>query len=213
MRIPLTDLEKVRRDPKAYSLRHKARRSRIAPNPKGKPRLSESIYPLLMRAISELHRSKGSLTRARRHLKRICPPHLRRRKALLEAIDQLDKYAVEFQTSGHKVFRRRDRLVLPLPKRFAAKVSITGEIPRIDLSKSGYTVWLFTRGSVDWDRELRLPLIQWAYSTRLNSEIEDVALAAYDFSSQRYETHQFTKGQIRSAKKELFRLLRQLVPG
>jgi hypothetical protein len=64
----------------------------------------------------------------------------------------------------------------------------------------------------DWKNELRMPLIQSAYSMILNAELDEVKVGIYNFSDSSHQTYSFGRKQIRTAERELIRLLGQVAP-
>jgi hypothetical protein len=104
----------------------------------------------------------------------------------------------------------RDRLIIPVPEKLAGQMSVTGQIPRLDLAPNGYNVWLFAKQPLDWRGELRLPLIQAAYSRKLNVDMSEINVGVYDFSTATYTDYSFNEQEIAEANRELSGLLQQL---
>jgi hypothetical protein len=202
MRISLSELEQARRDPRAYVRQREGR---------GGGFFFKSGYATLQRAVFRFHQSKGNLEEAKKYLQESYERQFKHRQKLEGYIEQLERYTLEFANRGNRVFKVRDRLVIPVPEELANQVSVTGQIPRLDFVPSGgYNVWLFAKQPVDWRAELRLPLIQAAYSKKLTAGLNEVKVGVYDFSTATYTDYSFDEQEVTEANHELVDLLQQV---
>jgi hypothetical protein len=124
-------------------------------------------------------------------------------------MEQLGQYAGEFARSGATVFKVKDRLSFPLEEELSEKFKVSGQIPRVDLTSDGYTVWLFSEETKDWSSQLRLPLIQFAYAEALSAPADELKIGIYDFSTAEQWVRSFTDDEISTARASLSRLLRR----
>lgn len=201
MRVSLGELEQARGDPRAYVRQRESRGSGF---------FFKSGYATLQRAVYRFHQSKGNLDEARQYLQESYERQFKHKQKLQGYVEQLERYAKEFSKQGNSVFKVRDRLIIPVPEKLAGQMSVTGQIPRLDLAPVGYNVWLFAKQPLDWRGELRLPLIQAAYSKKLNTDIKEIKVGVYDFSTATYTNYSFDNQEIAEANRELSSLLQQL---
>jgi hypothetical protein len=203
MRIPLRQLEEVREDPRAY-LRKRER-------PNRSEFYGKSKYLTLQRAALHYHKEKGNLESAREYLQDAYARQFKDQRSLQGSLDKLNNYAGAFKRSGNIVFKVRDQLTLSLPETLSREISLTAQIPRLDLTTKGYAVWLFSKEPADLRSELRLPLIQDAYSRKLSAALNEITVGFYDFSTSNYESYSFTQREINRSTAELRQLLGRLV--
>ena len=203
MKIPLRELEQVRQDPRAY-LRKRER-------PNGAEFYGKSKYLTLQRAAFHYHEEKGDLNSAREYLQDAYARQFKDQRSLQGSLDQLNNYAAAFKRLGNSVFKVRDQLRLSLPEAISREVSLTAQIPRLDLTTKGYAVWLFSKVPVDLRSELRLPLIQETYSKKLSAALDEITVGVYDFATANYESYSFTQREVAKAIDELGQLVDRLV--
>ena len=203
MKIPLRELEQVRKDPRAY-LRKRER-------PSGSEFFGKSKYLTLQRAAFHYHEERGDLESAREYLRDAYTRQFKDQRSLQAGLDKLDNYAAAFERLGNSVFKVRDRLTLSLPEAISREISLTAQIPRLDLTTKGYAVWLFSKEPTDLRSELRLPLIQETYSKKLSAALNEVTVGAYDFATANYEGYSFTQREVNRATAELVQLVDRLV--
>ena|ERR1700730_1308840 len=201
MKIPLRELEQVRIDPGAYL--NKKQRS-------GSDFYGRSKYAALKGAALKFHDLKNDLTGARKYLEDAYAKQFKEQRSLQVNLGKLEKYASEFGKLGNSVFKVRDKLMLSLPESMAREVSLSAQIPRLDLTNSGYAVWLFAKEPSNLRSELRMPLIQEAYSKKLGAPLGEITVGVYDFASANYESYVFTQREINRANIELANLVERL---
>lgn len=200
MKIPLRELEEARSNPDAYL---KKRRSSTENkfNPKSK-------YRTLVRSIHTFHRNGNDSNFAQDYLETNFANQFKDQKQLAEYIEKLGQYISDFRDTNASVFRVKDILVIPLVPEFKeAGFHISGEIPRLDITPDGYTAWLFSNKPVEWENEIRLPLIQSAYAEILKVDEQEVKVSTYDFMENEQKSFQFSKTQLDDAKIEFEKIL------
>lgn len=203
MKIPLRELEQVRKDPRTY-LRKREGASRGAFN-------SKSTYATLQRAALHYHKANGDLDIARKYLEVAYAKQFKDQRSLKGNLVKLDRYAAAFTMLGNRVFRRNDLLTVSLPEGLSREITLTARIPRLDLTSTGYAVWLFAKDPSDLRAELRLPLILDTYSKKLSASLNEITVGVYDFTTSNYERYNFSQREIDRAVAELEQLVDRLV--
>jgi hypothetical protein len=104
------------------------------------------------------------------------------------------------------------RITINLPEWTPADLVISGEISRMDIEPSGgYAAWLFRNNDVqDWQRELRMPLIQETLAHEMGVPLEGVIVGVYGFRRRVVQHRTYSVGEVRLAYSSLGDLLRQL---
>ena len=200
MKIPIRELEEARRNPDAY-LRKRRSSGGFNFNPKSK-------YRTLVRSVNTFHRNGNDSTFAQDYLETNFAKLFKEQKQLAEYIEKLGQYILDFKDSGATVFKVKDILVIPLTSELKeAGFHISGEIPRLDITPDGYTAWLFSNKPVDWENEIRLPLIQSAYAEILKVDEQEIKVDIYDFVEREQKSFQFSKTELEDARNELHRML------
>ncbi len=200
MKIPLRELEEARRNPDAYLKKRRSVKG-FNFNPKSK-------YRTLVRSIHKFHRVNNDATVAQDYLEESFAKQFKEQKQLPTYIEKLGQYTSDFKDSGASVFRVNDILIVPLrPELAKAGFHISGEIPRLDITLDGYTAWLFSNKPVEWEDEIRLPLIQSAYAEILNVEEAEIKVNVYDFAGNEQKSFQFSQEQLADSKIELEKTL------
>jgi len=202
MKIPLRELEQVRKDPRTY-LRKREGASRGAFN-------SKSTYATLQRAALHYHKSSGDLDSARKYLEAAYAKQFKDQRSLKGNLEKLDRYAAAFTMLGNRVFRMNNLLTVSLPEGLSREITLTARIPRLDLTSKGYAVWLFAKEPTELRTELRLPLILDTYSKRLSSPLDEITVGVYDFATASYESYNFSQREINRAMAELEQLVDRL---
>jgi hypothetical protein len=203
MKIPLRELEQVRTDPHAY-IRGKEASGRSE-------FYGKSIYLTFKRAVFHFHELGGDLVAAKNFFEEVYNENFKSKKALAGYMQKLDVYAQEFRKSKATVIKIRDRVTVPLPDSLSREITLSAEIPRLDLISNGYAVWLFSKDTSIARTELRLPLIQFAYSKKLGSALSELTVGVYEFATANYVAYQFSNTEIDAAFSELERLVKRLV--
>lgn len=212
IRVRLGDLEMARRDPGAYLRKLKE------PKPKfGR----KSKHAVLLLAVYRFHKYagglfdkySGDLTGALKYFDALYEKKKFSKNPGSKQLyqDQLTTYAQEFGALNAEVVKYKDNLTLTLPEAFKDKVEVHGQVPRVDLTPEGYSVWLFDKSAKNWRDEIRFPLIQAAYAQKFSADLEEVSVGVYDFSTASYTSFSFTENEVEEAETLLYDLLRQLI--
>ena len=212
IRVRLSDLEIARRDPGAYLRKLKE------PKPKfGR----KSKHAVLLLAVYRFHKYSGGLfdkfsgdlTGALKYFDALYEKKKFKKDPASKKFyqERLTTYAQEFGELDAEVVKYKDNLVLTLPEEFKDKIEVYGQVPRVDLSLEGYSVWLFDKSLKNWRDEIRFPIIQAAYAQKFSADLEEVKVGVYDFSTASYTSYSFTEDEVKEAEILLYGLLRQLI--
>lgn len=212
IRVRLSDLEIARRDPGAYLRKLKE------PKPKfGR----KSKHAVMLLAVYRFHKYSGGLfdkfsgdlTGALKYFDALYEKKKFKKDPASKKFyqERLTTYAQEFGELDAEVVKYKDNLVLTLPEEFKDKIEVYGQVPRVDLSLEGYSVWLFDKSLKNWRDEIRFPIIQAAYAQKFSADLEEVKVGVYDFSTASYTSYSFTEDEVTEAETLLYGLLRQLI--
>jgi len=190
MRISHGQLEDARRDPAAW-LRSRAASTGFS----GQSKLQNLGW-----ALRVYHRE--SLESALLYLeRRFEARHYRRLDAY---IGYLLGYDQQFKLKPACQVVFGDRVALPLGN----DVELRGEIGRLDVEAvAGYSVWLFTEEfPQNWTRQLRMPLLQMHYASKMGAPSDEVSVGFYSYSQARYLSTSYSASRIARAVSEARRL-------
>jgi hypothetical protein len=212
IRVRLSDLEIARRDPGAYLRKLK----------EPKPIFGrKSKHAVLLLAVYRFHKYSGGLfdkfsgdlTGALKYFDALYEKKKFTKNPVSKKFyqDRLTTYAQEFGALDAEVVKYKDNLVIALPEEFKDKIEVYGQVPRVDLSLEGYSVWLFDKSTKNWRDEIRFPIIQAAYAKKFSADLEEVKVGVYDFSTASYTSYSFTEDEVEEAKTLLYSLLRQII--
>jgi len=201
LKISLSELEEIRRDPIAYKSKRDAGFER-----KG----NYSYFSVLKNAICEYHKASSSqigMDYLETNLESFKNPKICQR-----IVGDFHWYISEFQRLNWPTFKVRINISVPLTTQYLDSYKITGQINRIDLNPNGgYTAWLFKNDDIKgWIQELRMPIIQNAVAVELGVIATMTSVGIYDFKNHCSELHSFSENDILSAHLELEGLLRQM---
>ena len=73
-------------------------------------------------------------------------------------------------------------------------------------TQSGYAIILFIKEDYDWETELRMPLIQEAYSKKLGAPLNEISVGIYCLETNRHEFKTFSSKEVGKAKGEVTEL-------
>jgi hypothetical protein len=197
MKIPLSRLEEVRRDPIAF------RESGGA----GVPYSRISAYRVWQLATRKIHQPSGGLETAVDYLE----DHFRRNFKASKRNDERLNDLTEKLLAYDRDFDRLGQHVVELGKRVRIRLDsdsfLTGEVPRLDLvSSGGYAVYLFEKESQGWQHELRMPILQRCFANELQCPSAQVSVGIYCFNDDRHYSHVYSTSQIGEAWNEALSL-------
>jgi hypothetical protein len=200
MNVPLRELEEALRNPRAYAIK------KLSPS---SPPFGRSKYLTLQWAVYRYHKNNADIRAAKQYLQQRFS-RFKNQEDLPEYGEKLETYAEGIVRLKPAVIKVKDRLVIPLKEPLASQFRVGGDIPRVDLTPAGYSVWLFANRNKNWAEELRLPLIQSAYAQQFAAPVNEVRIGVYNFSTGNYTDYGFTEREIRTAERSLVRLLQQI---
>jgi hypothetical protein len=204
MRVPLGDLEEVRRNPAAFKRKLEATDER---------RGGYGYYNLLLDSIMHFHKESLTAVEGEREIVRRYDklPRLKSERAVEKIIEWFREYAADYARLGPAMSLTRVHVALQLPEQFST-LQVSGQLPRVDRTNEGNLVaCVFSKGPRDWDQELRLPLIQEAVAHDLHANLEEVCVGVFCFPEGKHRTYQFSEAQIATSHEELYRVLEQLL--
>lgn len=88
--------------------------------------------------------------------------------------------------------------------------SLTGEIYRIDKTKTGFAVTLIIRSDGLWKHELRFPLLQRYFSTKLKCSESEIIVGVYNFEKSEHEYVTYDHTTIENAWSEVLFISEQI---
>jgi len=132
----------------------------------------------------------------------------RNESRLDDLVDALHRYAASFESLGHIAVE----VLKPMNLVINSKLTIAGEVARLDLVPSGgYAAFVLSREEgEDWRRQIRFPLIQAHFASKLNCSLKDIAVGIYSVPTGVHELHRFTASRVSAAHAEISSLARRL---
>jgi hypothetical protein len=132
----------------------------------------------------------------------------RNERRLDELLDMLYEYSTAFESLGHVAVE----VLKPMNLAINPKLTISGEITRLDLVPTGgYAAVVLSREEgEDWRRQIRFPLIQAHFAEKLNCSLKDVTVGIYSLPDATYELHRFTTSRVSAAQTEIATLAARL---
>ncbi len=191
MKLSLSDLERVRKD-----------RSSIDEHRQGFGHFPKIL--VLYLAVYKYHRGQSDLYKALTYFEEIYRSKFKHVGDIDLWLNRLVEYDGAYKASQYLNFKVKYRT-----KIICGDIQVTGEIPRLDMDKSGereYAAWLFTRGSGPWRDELRMPLIQAQVALQMHVPSNGVSIGVYNFDTGFYDRECFDRPTIERAQAELTQL-------
>jgi hypothetical protein len=132
----------------------------------------------------------------------------RNQQRLDDLVEDLYRYAAAFKSLGHVAVE----VLKPMTFIISSKLTIAGEITRLDLVPSGgYAAFVLSREAGEkWRREIRFPLIRAHYAKKLNCSLNEVSVGIYSLPDRTHHLQQFTVRRVRAAQDEIIRLAKRL---
>jgi hypothetical protein len=201
LKISLTELEEIRRDPIAYKSKRDAGFERYG---------NLSYFSVLKNAIYEYHKT-SSIQQGMNYLE-IKLDRFKNRRMCQKTVDDFHWYITEFQSLGWPAIKKRITVTVPLTTQYWDSYKITGQINRIDMSSNGgYAAWLFKNDNASgWKSELRMPIIQNAVAVELGVMPSMISVGIYSFENHFSQLQCFSENEVLSAHLELEGLLRRM---
>jgi hypothetical protein len=201
LKISLTELEEIRRDPIAYKSKRESgfiQRGR------------SSYFGVLKNTIHTYHKSsnvQAGMDYMEAKLERFMDP-----RKCQKIVDDFHWYLIEYQRVGWPVVKTQFNIAVPLTIQYWDSFKITGQINRIDMSPNGgYAAWLFRKDDASgWKSELRMPIIQNAIAVELGVNTSMTSVGVYDFNNHNSQIYSFTDKEVELSHYELENLLKKL---
>lgn len=205
MKIPLKDIEWVRRDPSGYAAYREDKTSGQASVRR------PSFYGLWRIAAFHYHKLAGDREAAISHyielVKKNLAENKKNQKKLDEHVEYLNDYFDDFESLNSFPSETKKRIDVDV----GSDIHVTGEIPRIDVVLAGgFAAFFFEKKKIDWKAELRFPFLQHHLSELLGCEAEDVAMGVFCLETRQHERIVFQRQEINKAIKELDRLFKKV---
>ena len=202
LRIPLIDLEEVKKNPIAYRSKHE-----------GKKRngINMSIYMILRNAVFEYHKNQDYI-QAMNYLETRLEDREDKKKCQ-QAVEHLQWYVEEYNKLRWPLIQTRKNITVPLTTQYEDSIIVSGQVSRLDmLPDNGYAAWLFRKkGANNWLRELQMPIIQNAVGVDLGKiHKARVIVGIISFEERFIGHHEFNEDKIKHAHLELEDLFKQM---
>lgn len=200
MKISHGQLELFRFDPNAFTAQRATR-----------PLVGKSMFRMWQYSLKKLH--SENLGIAATHLQNIIHSNFKinrnNEKRLDDLIFMLYQYADAFSTLGNIALE----VLKPISLVISPKLTITGEITRLDLVPTGgYAAFLLSRDKCEnWQEQIRFPLIQAHFAIKLNCQLQDVSVGIYSIPEGKHEIHRYTVSHVNSAQNEITTLASRLL--
>jgi hypothetical protein len=202
-RLPLRDIEEALRNPAAY-------RQKLILSAGGS--YGPTYFGALIDAVFKFHKTNGNVVEATAYLQTRLNRFLNRMRCA-EIMDQFKWYIEEHANRGWPTFETRLRVFIPLPSRVRPNLFCSGEVPRVDIVPAGgYAAWLMqSRAAKDWDRELRMPLVQGALAQGpLGVPSSEIRVGIYSFQEQFVDFRSYSQTEIDQSYSDLDSLLKRM---
>lgn len=205
MKIPLKDIEWVRRDPSGYAAYRKDKSSGQA-SVRG-----PSFYGFWRIAAFHYHKLAGDREAAISHYIELVKNNLienkKNQRKLDEHVGYLNDYFDDFEKLNSFPSETRKRIDVVA----GSGIHVTGEVPRIDVVLAGgFAAVFFEKKKGDWKTELRFPFLQHHLSELLGCKVGDVAVGVFCLETRQHELVVFQRQEIDNAIKELDRLFKKV---
>jgi len=134
-------------------------------------------------------------------------------KRRAETLETLDDYVLNFLNLGYRTVLTRERIDVTPSVVPPDTLQVTGEVPVIARQKTDYIAIILLNREVDWESEIRSPIIQSAIASLMNVRSSNVSIGAYCFSTKEYDERCFTDTETMGAEAEVTEVMRKVVRG
>ena len=115
-------------------------------------------------------------------------------------IQILESYTSEHSKRGLTYVEHKKRIRIVL----SSKLSITGEIPIVNLNSSfGYAAYFFTKDSTTWESELKFPIIQDYIANFYGVDLSEVEVGIFSIDAEKLSQVTYSDQEVADAIKEL----------
>jgi hypothetical protein len=207
MRIPLDELDKILANPDAYC----EEEVKLSEGKKKKyVRPGRNAY--MKYALQKWHSGALSEEDARAEVIQRCE-RFQGKSDTKRMLKKLNQYIEDSKNIDAKTRLSLFDIRVPLPKGADPRFKITGQVRRLDRNTDGtFTAWLYSEEYEDWNKGIRIPLIQDAIALKFNFDLDEIWINIYCFADCSSHIYRFTQAQVDIAKDKLNQLLSKLLP-
>ncbi|WP_276374290.1 hypothetical protein [Chryseolinea sp. H1M3-3] len=117
-------------------------------------------------------------------------------------LESLNAYIKDHDKNKYKYIDGRVKMDIKLSE----KVKITGQIPIVNMSPVGYSVFFLVRGRDDWEEELKFPVVQNYLSESFGVKLSEVEVGVYDLEKEKHICKIYSARDVREANVELIKI-------
>jgi hypothetical protein len=155
---------------------------------------------VLRLSIHHFHKSSGSA--ARDYITEMIRKHnLRNVRRINEIEISLDRYAMWCTAEALKVADTKVNIAHQL-----GFLELRGEIGRVDVTSAGYRAVLLGKVPVDWEKQLRMPLIQVAVALMYGRPQDKTEVGFQELDASNLATKLYSDRQIQKAQRTFMAL-------
>jgi hypothetical protein len=193
MKIKHSDIEWARRDPVDYAS-YLYSKSTVR-RPGGRP----GFYGFWRIAALHYHKLLGDREAAINHYRDLVKnfkdtPSNQKKQELY--VEYLNDYFDDYERMGYSPFERHKRVSIDVGFDF----QVVGEIPRLDIIPTGgIGLFLFAKEELNWQSELRFPLLQGYLSSESGYPLEEVSVGVYCLEARVHQSMVFAREEVEAA--------------
>ena len=194
MKISITKLEIVRKNPKAFVAAIKAGENSQSFGVRAK-------YIRLQDTINYFHKI-NDYNKTINYFNNSFSQYVdnsKNRKDHERYFNCFNDYVSEFKKKKYE-FLTKENLKIILNE----KVTVIGQIPLIFKNKKdGYSIYFFAKTNEEWETELKFPIIQNYFSNYFETELENIEVGIFSIEKNKFYQTTFLEKGIAKAEKEL----------
>ena len=145
------------------------------------------------------HSNPGS---ARAHLEVLIHRHFENETRIAQIRVMLEAYLTWHASSGVIIVDSNIRLAYSV----GGFLDLSGIVSRLDITEAGYRAVILGPVPMQWNTELRMPLVQDAIATRFSRSAQDVSVGVQELDGSNVNNQSYSDAEIRTAIRE-FRAL------
>jgi hypothetical protein len=156
--------------------------------------------------LSIFHFHKSSAPVARNYMAAMVRRHSLKNVSRINEIEiRLDRYLKWATVERLKVADTKTNIAYPL-----GFLELRGEIGRVDVTSTGYRAVLLSKPPADWEKQLRMPLIQAAVASTYGRPQEKTEVGFQELDASNLSTKCYSDRQIQNAEHKFVALGRML---
>lgn len=202
MKISFRDLENARRDPVAFG------RSLVRPAQGGG--MNRGYFMDWRDAVLKWESQNIGATQVRNELQATLERRFTGKGSALrttQTLARFDEFVAAETTRRYRFQRSRMDIELHLAELAQSPLRVSGEVPLLHRFGTRYIATLLLSQDVDWEQELRTPLLQMAVADKLNLFYGEVSIAAYLYPQGVFEEVTFDDAELQRSKQEVLEVL------